>query len=197
LDRCPTRSSPAASPTRDRSGTQHLDVVVRLHDQYAATAQVSVRSWHVAEIGGEADFHAFGAESEAHRIGGVVRMVKGMTSISPTRNPRPAEKCSSFGRSGIAPFSSRTARLTHDAWAGQKHRYIQLGRQALQPQRGRSAHGDQNRGDFFHAPVTTITLRSSLRSRGLQALEGLAAGKTHPPECALNWSLPGAVPRLR
>src|ERR1019366_293922 len=44
-------------------------------------------------------------------------MVKGMTSISPTRKPRPAEKCSDFGSSGIAPCWSRTARL-QARWAG-------------------------------------------------------------------------------
>src|SRR6202521_721567 len=41
-------------------------------------------------------------------------MVKGITSISPMRKPRPAAKCSDLGSSGIAPSSSRTARL--QAW---------------------------------------------------------------------------------
>jgi hypothetical protein len=39
--------------------------------------------------------------------------------------------------------------------------------------------GDQNRRDFFHAPVTTITITIIITiTEGLQALEGLAAGKT-------------------
>jgi hypothetical protein len=63
---------------------------------------------------------------------------------------------------------------------GQKHRYIQLGRQALQAGNVVGVlMGDQNRRDFFHAPVTTITITIIITiTEGLQALEGLAAGKT-------------------
>ena len=57
-----------------RPHPQHFQIVIRFHHQHIAPSQMVAHAGrHVAEVGGNRNLRAFGAESEAHRIGGVVR----------------------------------------------------------------------------------------------------------------------------
>src|SRR5215469_5171476 len=59
---------------RVRSHTQHLQIVVRLHHQHVAPAQVIAYAQRdVPEIGGDSNLDAFCTKREPHRISGIVR----------------------------------------------------------------------------------------------------------------------------
>ena len=56
------------------SDFQHLDIVIRFKQQQIGAAQVMADGIRkIAEIGGNGDFDAFGAEGKSHRVSGVVR----------------------------------------------------------------------------------------------------------------------------
>src|SRR5215831_2445814 len=61
---------------RPRIGShpQHLQIVIRFHDQHVAAAQVILHTErNVTEISGQSDFDSLGTKRETYRIGSVMR----------------------------------------------------------------------------------------------------------------------------
>lgn len=52
---------------------EHVEIVIRFEQQAVGATQMEMNGFrHVAEVGGDADFHALGADGEAHGVDGVV-----------------------------------------------------------------------------------------------------------------------------
>ena len=75
FDRCPMR--PITRCFTDQGygpDFQHFEIVIGFEQQHVRAAQMEAdRIRQIAQIGGDRNLDAFGAERESHRIGGIVR----------------------------------------------------------------------------------------------------------------------------
>ncbi len=82
FDKCPLRLNTALLHAPGIwPDAQHLDIVIRFEQQHLHAAQMHFdRNPAYSGIGGDANFDAFGMETKAHRIDGIVRNGKALDS---------------------------------------------------------------------------------------------------------------------
>ena len=97
---------------RIRPHPQHLQVVIRLHDQHIAAAQMIAHAdRNVSQIGRNPDLDAFRAKRESHRIRRIMRNGERLDrDVAHLKAVPGFEALELFQLAGASPFSSRSAR---------------------------------------------------------------------------------------